>query len=123
ARDSTESRPRGRLPEFLGANGAIQHSRWPIFNGLETFSGRTRVTSVSSLKNAVSHCSGDGLPYAFVSRFSPFGLDQPTGIGRGRSTPVTVRLTHWRGPLRRAVFIALVAALSPLPLAAASDQA
>jgi hypothetical protein len=36
---------------------------------------------------------------------------------------VTVRLTHWRGPLRRAVFVALVAALPPLPLAAAGDQA
>jgi hypothetical protein len=36
---------------------------------------------------------------------------------------VTVRLTHWRGPLRRAVFVALVAALPPLPVAAASDQA
>jgi hypothetical protein len=35
---------------------------------------------------------------------------------------VTVRLTHWRGPLRRAVFVALVAALTPLPLAAASGQ-
>lgn len=36
---------------------------------------------------------------------------------------MTVRLTHWRGPLRRAVLLALVVALSPLPLAAASDQA
>lgn len=36
---------------------------------------------------------------------------------------MTVRLTHWRGPLRRAVFVALVAAMTPLPLAAASDQA
>jgi hypothetical protein len=35
---------------------------------------------------------------------------------------VTVRLTHWRGSLRRAVFVALVAALPPLPLAAASDS-
>jgi len=32
-----------------------------------------------------------------------------------------VRLTHWRGPLRRAVFVALVTAL-PLPLAAAGDS-
>ena len=36
---------------------------------------------------------------------------------------MTVRLTHWRGPLRRAAFVALVAVLPPLPLAAASDQA
>jgi hypothetical protein len=36
---------------------------------------------------------------------------------------VTVRLTHWRGPLRRAVFVALVAALPPLPLAAADHAA
>ena len=36
---------------------------------------------------------------------------------------MTVRLTHWRGPLRRAAFVALVAALPPLPLAAASDGA
>ena len=35
---------------------------------------------------------------------------------------MTVRLTHWRGPLRRAAFVALVAALPQLPLAAASDQ-
>ena len=31
---------------------------------------------------------------------------------------MTVRLTHWRGSLRRAAFVALVAALPPLPLAA-----
>ena len=36
---------------------------------------------------------------------------------------MTVRLTHWRGSLRRAAFVALVAALPPLPLAAASEQA
>lgn len=36
---------------------------------------------------------------------------------------MTVRLTHWRGSLRRVAFVALVAALPPLPLAAASDQA
>ena len=35
---------------------------------------------------------------------------------------MTVRLTHWRGSLRRAALVALVAALPPLPLAAASDQ-
>ena len=36
---------------------------------------------------------------------------------------MTVRLTHWRGPLRCAAFAALIAALPPLPLAAASDPA
>lgn len=36
---------------------------------------------------------------------------------------MTVRLTHWRGSLRRAAFVALVAALPPLPLAAASEPA
>ena len=35
---------------------------------------------------------------------------------------MTVRLTHWRGTLRRAAFVALVAALPPLPLAAAGEQ-
>jgi hypothetical protein len=34
-----------------------------------------------------------------------------------------VRLTHWRVPARRAALVALVAALTPLPLAAASDPA
>jgi hypothetical protein len=34
-----------------------------------------------------------------------------------------VRLTHWRVPLRRVALVALVAALPPLPLAAASDPA
>jgi len=34
---------------------------------------------------------------------------------------VTVRLTHWRGPVRRAALVALVSALPSLPLAAASD--
>ena len=36
---------------------------------------------------------------------------------------MTVRLTHWRGPVRRAAFVALIAALPSLPLAAASDPA
>jgi hypothetical protein len=34
---------------------------------------------------------------------------------------VTVRLTHWRGPLKRAVLTAVVAALMPLPLFAAGE--
>lgn len=36
---------------------------------------------------------------------------------------MTVRLTHWRGPVRRAALVALIAALPSLPLAAASDPA
>lgn len=34
---------------------------------------------------------------------------------------MTVRLTHWRGPLKRAVLATIVAALTPLPLFAASE--
>ena len=36
---------------------------------------------------------------------------------------MTVRLTHWRGPVRQMALVALVAALPSLPLAAASDPA
>ena len=35
---------------------------------------------------------------------------------------MTVRFTHWRGPVKRAALVALIAAMPSLPLAAASDQ-